>query len=58
MEQLELKSSDVALVVIDLQHGIVSVPTAPRPAAEIVENAASLADALRKLGGLVVLKQG
>ena len=55
MEQLELKSSDVALVVIDLQHGIVSVPTAPRPAAEIVENAASLADALRKLGGLVVL---
>jgi nicotinamidase-related amidase len=55
MEQLALRSSDVALVVIDLQHGIVSSPTAPRPATEVIENAAALADALRKLGALVVL---
>src|SRR5690242_8668270 len=55
MEPLALRSSDVALVVVDLQHGIVSTPTTPRRAAEVIENAGALADALRGLGGLVVL---
>jgi nicotinamidase-related amidase len=50
-----LNPAECALVVIDLQKGIVSVPAAPRPAAEVIQNAARLADALRRGGGLVVL---
>jgi len=42
-----------ALVVIDLQKGIVSLPTAP-PAAEVVERAAELARAFRARGCPVV----
>jgi nicotinamidase-related amidase len=44
-----------ALVVIDLQRGIVGVPAAPHPGAEVVERAAELARAVRAAGGLVVL---
>ncbi len=44
-----------ALVVLDLQRGIVSPPAAPRSAAEVVGRAAELARALRAAGGLVVL---
>jgi nicotinamidase-related amidase len=44
----------IALIVIDLQKGIVGVPTA-QPAAEIVERAAQLADAFRKRNLAVVL---
>ncbi len=55
MEPLVLRAASTALVVIDLQHGIVSVPTAPRPSADVVRNAARLADAQRAAGGLVVL---
>lgn len=55
MDPLILRPSECALVVIDLQHGIVASPTAPRPAAEVVRNAAQLADAQRRGGGLVVL---
>jgi nicotinamidase-related amidase len=43
-----------ALIVIDLQHGIVSAPTA-QPAGEIVERAARLARAFRDCGLPVVL---
>ena len=43
-----------ALVVIDLQKGIVAMPTA-HPADEIVKNARSLADAFRGRGLPVVL---
>ncbi len=43
-----------ALVVIDLQKGIVSAPTA-EPAAEIVERSAALARAFRQRGLTVVL---
>jgi nicotinamidase-related amidase len=46
--------SSVALVVIDLQKGIVSVPTA-QPAGEIVERAAMLARTFRERGLPVVL---
>ncbi len=46
--------TNAALVVIDLQKGIVSVPTA-HPAGEVVERAASLARAFRKRGLSVVL---
>lgn len=43
-----------ALVVVDLQKGIVSRPTA-HPAAEVVANSATLADAFRAKGLPVVL---
>jgi nicotinamidase-related amidase len=45
---------NVALIVIDLQKGVVGVPTA-HPTAEIVERAAQLASAFRKRGLPVVL---
>ncbi|MBW0446457.1 isochorismatase family protein [bacterium M00.F.Ca.ET.228.01.1.1] len=43
-----------ALVVIDLQQGIVAMPTA-HPTAEVVQRAAALADAFRRHGLPVVL---
>lgn len=43
-----------ALVVVDLQKGIVDLPTA-HPAADIVANSATLADAFRAKGLPVVL---
>ncbi|OLL28978.1 hydrolase [Burkholderia sp. SRS-W-2-2016] len=44
-----------ALVVIDLQHGIVALPTAPHPSNEIVERSVVLLDAFRRHGLPVVL---
>jgi nicotinamidase-related amidase len=44
-----------ALVVIDLQKGVVSLPTAPHAADTIVERSARLAQAYRKRGLPVVL---
>ena len=44
-----------ALIVIDLQKGIVAMPTAPVSSAEVVRNAARLADACRNAGAQVVL---
>jgi nicotinamidase-related amidase len=44
-----------ALIVIDLQKGIVAVPTAPHPAAEVVSRSAKLARAFRSHGLPVVL---
>jgi len=55
VDPLILRPTDCALVVIDLQRGVTSVPTAPRPPGEVVANAALLAGALRAGGGLVVL---
>ncbi len=45
----------LALVVIDLQKGIVGSPTLPHNAATVVANAAKLADACRGRGAFVVL---
>ena len=44
-----------ALVVIDLQNGITTMPGAPVPTADVVENAVGLADAFRARGLPVVL---
>ncbi|WP_433714217.1 hydrolase [Nocardia sp. CA-084685] len=44
-----------ALVVIDLQHGIVSAPRQPHSAAAVVENSAALAHAFREHDLSVVL---
>ncbi len=54
-EDLRLDPKRLALVVIDLQKGIVSVPAQPHSAASVVANAARLADACRSRGAYVVL---
>jgi nicotinamidase-related amidase len=46
--------SSTALVLIDLQMGIVARPGAPRPAADVVANAARLADAFRQKGAFTI----
>jgi nicotinamidase-related amidase len=51
---LQLDPASTALVVIDLQRGIATGNTAPRPAAEVVDRAARLAAALRAKGGPIV----
>ena len=53
--ELKLEPARTALVVIDLQRGIVAMPTGPRPSAEVVARAAQMATALRAAGGVVVL---
>jgi nicotinamidase-related amidase len=53
--ELELEPARTALVVIDLQHGIVAMPTAPRASAEVVARAVQMAAAIRAAGGIVVL---
>lgn len=52
---LELSARRTALVVIDLQKGIVGLSGGPHPASDVVARAAELARALRKAGGFVVL---
>jgi nicotinamidase-related amidase len=52
--ELKIEPAKTALVVIDLQRGIVDMPSAPRPSTEVVARAAQMAAALRKAGGTVV----
>ncbi len=44
-----------ALVLIDLQAGIVGLPTSPRSGAEVIQNAVRLADRFREAQAFVVL---
>jgi nicotinamidase-related amidase len=53
--ELRIEPGKTALVVIDLQKGIVAIPSAPRPSSEVVARAAQLAKALRAKGGFVAL---
>lgn len=53
-QQLSLEPAETALVVIDLQRGILALPAAPNSAAEVVERAADLCGAARAAGVLVV----
>jgi nicotinamidase-related amidase len=55
MASLELVPATTALVLIDLQKGIVGLPLAPYGADEIVSRSARLAKAFREKGGTVVL---
>ena len=50
-----LTPAKTALVVIDLQQGITTIPTEPRPASVVVANTLKLAAAVRAAGGFVVL---
>lgn len=52
---LALTPAQTALVVIDLQRGIVGMPTVPHAASDVVAHTAALAAALRAAGGTVVL---
>lgn len=53
--ELDLDPRRLALVVIDLQKGIVGSSVEPHSAASVVANAARLADACRSRGAFVVL---
>lgn len=55
MPPLTLAPAVTALVLIDLQRGIVGGQTAPYPAADVVARAARLASRWRERGALVVL---
>lgn len=50
-----LDPNSTALIVIDLQRGIVARQAAPHAASEVVERCAKLADAFRERNALVVL---
>jgi nicotinamidase-related amidase len=52
---LELNPQATALVLIDLQKGLITLPTAPHPTAQVIENAGRLARTLAAAGGTVVL---
>jgi len=55
MSDLQLDPATTALVLVDLQRGIVAMPTAPHGAADVVRRAAALAQCARACGMLVVL---
>lgn len=55
MSSLTIEASSTALVLIDLQKGIVGNFAQPHSADAVVSNAAKLADAVRANGGTVVL---
>jgi len=50
-----LDSSSTALILIDLQRGIVARPGAPRSGADVLKTAMGLAECFRVAGALVVL---
>jgi nicotinamidase-related amidase len=54
MHPLQLDPSSSALILIDLQHGIVGMQTSPHLASSVVEKGASLAEAFRSRNATVV----
>lgn len=55
MEELFIDKTKTALVAIDLQKEIVTQPTKPYPAHDVIENAAELVNTFRKNGMPVFL---
>jgi nicotinamidase-related amidase len=55
VKSLEIDPRSTAIVLIDLQEGVVGRPLAPRPGTEVVANAVRLLDRFRALGSPVVL---
>jgi nicotinamidase-related amidase len=55
MSDLDLNAVTTAVVLIDLQRGIVSRTTAPHSAAEVVKKGAGLAERFRRAGAQIVL---
>ena len=54
MAAVQLDPKSTALVLIDLQNGIMGRTLAPHAAGDVVTRAAKLADAVRSKGGTVV----
>jgi nicotinamidase-related amidase len=54
MTSLPLDPKTTALILIDLQHGIVGMPLAPYSGQQVVERASRLAGAFRQSGATVV----
>src|SRR6202034_1498180 len=54
MDSLKLDTSCTALILADLQRGIVGMPTSPYSGTFVVENGASLAAAFRRMYATVV----
>ena len=54
MAAVQLDPKSTALVLIDLQNGIMGRTLAPHAASDVVKRAAKLADAVRSKGGTVV----
>ena len=54
MPSLDISAATTALILIDLQNGIVGLPLAPHSSAVVIENANRLAGSLRKKGGTIV----
>ena len=52
---LQLDPRSTALVLIDLQKGLLELPLAPHPAPQILATSRRLATAIASAGGLVVL---
>ena len=52
--ELTLDPKTTALLLLDLQKGIVGQETQPHPAQGVVANAARLTERFRALGGLIV----
>ena len=55
LPKLIIDKAQTALVVIDLQNGIVSQPTKPYPAQDVITNATKLVNTFRKNGMPVFL---
>jgi nicotinamidase-related amidase len=55
MAELKINPATTAVVLIDLQRGIVARQTAPHSAADVIERAAALADRFRHQGSLIAL---
>jgi nicotinamidase-related amidase len=51
---LDLNPKETALILIDLEHGIVARDLAPHKASDVVAKSAKLAQAVRSAGGTVV----
>lgn len=54
MNSLQLDPKKTALVVIDLQKGIVAMPVKPHASVDVIKNSAMIANELRAKGGTVV----
>lgn len=52
---IQLNTTATALVLIDLQNGILGLPLAPRSGADVAKTGSDLAERFRQAGALVVL---
>ena len=52
---IQLNTTTTALVLIDLQNGVLGLPLAPRSGSDVVKTGSELAERFRQNGALVVL---